>query len=148
MSTPPDVVVKILDTFINTAFKSPYAASGGKDWDPEIQSVGLFGSLPDEVHIVDGWLWPIFGPKQPQPLDSFLDSSLPEMAQIGKSSSVGEQPSCAICSLAKNREYAPVEIMPRRSIKIVNCVIDIWFGLLPPLMQFKEWNVDNEADTW
>ncbi|GAB2287408.1 hypothetical protein Dimus_021786 [Dionaea muscipula] len=87
MSTPPDVAVKILDTFINTSFMSPCAASGGKDWDPEIQS--------------------------------FLDGSLPEMAKIGKSSSVGEQPSCAICSLAKNREYSPVEIMPGGSMKIV-----------------------------
>ncbi|GMG99620.1 hypothetical protein Nepgr_001460 [Nepenthes gracilis] len=86
MSTPPDTAIKILDTFINTPFKSPCAASGNKDWDPEIQS--------------------------------FLENSLPEMAKIGINKDE-QYSNCAICCLAKNREFVPVDIMPGGMMKIV-----------------------------
>lgn len=88
MSTPPETAVKILDTFINTPFKSPCPASGNKEWDPEIRD--------------------------------FFTKSLPEMAKIGKSKTASEEEGqCAICCLAKSREFVPVDIMSGGMMKIV-----------------------------
>ncbi|KAJ0237065.1 DNA damage-repair/toleration protein DRT102 [Hirschfeldia incana] len=80
------------------------------------------------VEIFDAWIKTPF--KSPCPasgsepwsseISSFLDNSLSEMSQIGKSTNkITDQESCAICCLAKNREFAPVEIMPGGSMKIV-----------------------------
>ncbi|EOA32289.1 hypothetical protein CARUB_v10015551mg [Capsella rubella] len=60
-------------------------------------------------------------------ISSFLDNSLSEMAHIGIST-VGNSTTkkidettaaCAICCLAKNREFTPVDIMPGGSMKIM-----------------------------
>lgn len=51
-------------------------------------------------------------------VQTFLDNSLAEMAKIGTSSSNPVE-NCAICCLAKNREFVPVEIMPGGTMKIV-----------------------------
>ncbi|CAN6895316.1 unnamed protein product [Brassica oleracea] len=90
--TSPESAVEIFDAWIGTPFKSPCPASGSEPWSSEISS--------------------------------FLDDSLSEMAQIGKSTdhlspTKPESDSCAICCLAKNREFTPVEIMPGGSMKIV-----------------------------
>ncbi|KAJ4892891.1 DNA-damage-repair/toleration protein DRT102 [Raphanus sativus] len=80
------------------------------------------------AEIFDAWIGTPF--KSPCPasgsepwsseISSFLDSSLSEMSQIGKPTAGDqESASCAICCLAKNREFAPVEIMPGGSMKIV-----------------------------
>ncbi|CAO2833026.1 unnamed protein product [Amaranthus hypochondriacus] len=91
MSTSSETAIEILDTFIKTSFKSPCPASGNKDWDPEIME--------------------------------FFDKSVSEMAEIGKSTPSGTTTDvageCAICCLAKNREFVPVEIMPGGMMKIV-----------------------------
>ncbi|KAF3590031.1 hypothetical protein F2Q69_00032399 [Brassica cretica] len=90
--TSPETAVEIFDAWIGTPFKSPCPASGSEPWSSEISS--------------------------------FLDDSLSEMAQIGKSTdhlspTKPESDSCAICCLAKNREFTPVEIMPGGSMKIM-----------------------------
>ncbi|KNA13550.1 hypothetical protein SOVF_115650 [Spinacia oleracea] len=86
ISTPPETAIEILETFINTPFKSPCPASGNKEYAPEVED--------------------------------FLNKSIPEMEKIGKSTSESEE-ACAICCLAKNREFVPVEIMPGGMMKIV-----------------------------
>ncbi|KAH0927926.1 hypothetical protein HID58_020182 [Brassica napus] len=90
--TSPESAVEIFDAWIGTPFKSPCPASGSEPWSSEISS--------------------------------FLDDSLSEMAQIGKSTdhlspTKPEYNSCAICCLAKNREFTPVDIMPGGSMKIM-----------------------------
>ncbi|CAA7041199.1 unnamed protein product [Microthlaspi erraticum] len=92
--TSPETAVEIFDAWVKTPFKSPCPASGSEPWSSEISS--------------------------------FLDNSLSEMLQIGKSTAESttkqidqKSASCAICCLAKNREFAPIEIMPGGSMKIV-----------------------------
>lgn len=96
MSTSPETAVEIINTFINAPFKSPCPASGDKEWDPQVED--------------------------------FLDKSIPEMAKIGQSQSTplsvsakdnDEEGECAICCVAKCREFVPVEIMPGGMMKIV-----------------------------
>uniref|UniRef100_A0A1J3DQU5 ChrR-like cupin domain-containing protein n=1 Tax=Noccaea caerulescens TaxID=107243 RepID=A0A1J3DQU5_NOCCA len=94
MKTSPETAVEIFDAWIKTPFKSPCPASGSEPWSSEISS--------------------------------FLDNSLSEMLQIGKSTAESTtkqtdqtSASCAICCLAKNREFTPIEIMPGGSMKIV-----------------------------
>ncbi|GAB4835979.1 hypothetical protein Ancab_000898 [Ancistrocladus abbreviatus] len=86
VSTSPETAIKILHTFLDTPFKAPCPANGGKDWDPEVQS--------------------------------FLDDSLPKMAKIGAKDPV-DFGNCALCCLAKNREFVPVDVMPGGMMKIV-----------------------------
>lgn len=92
-STTPESAIEILKKFIETPFKAPCPASDGKDWDPEVQK--------------------------------FLDNSIAEMAKIGASKSDSNTGSesvlenCALCCLANNREFVPVEIMPGGMMKIV-----------------------------
>ncbi|XP_071712603.1 DNA damage-repair/toleration protein DRT102 [Rutidosis leptorrhynchoides] len=89
MSTSPEIAIETLDKFINTPFKSPCPASNSEPW--------------------------------PENVQSFLDDSLPEMAKIGTLSPAMETLSrnCAICDLAADREFSPVEIMPGGYMKIV-----------------------------
>ncbi|KAM7508496.1 hypothetical protein LguiA_018949 [Lonicera macranthoides] len=98
MSTSPDSAIEILDTWLNTSFKSPCPASGSNPWPTEI--------------------------------DSFLDQSIKEMPKIGSSPAqdsnqtpAGDDPilgdSCAICNLAKSREFNPVDIMPGASMCVL-----------------------------
>ncbi|XP_043718355.1 DNA damage-repair/toleration protein DRT102 [Telopea speciosissima] len=54
----------------------------------------------------------------PQEIETFLDESISEMSKIG-TEEPEKQDTCAICCLAKNREFSPVEIMPGGSMKIV-----------------------------
>ncbi|XP_042504953.1 DNA damage-repair/toleration protein DRT102 [Macadamia integrifolia] len=54
----------------------------------------------------------------PQDIETFLDESISEMSKIG-TKEPEKQDTCAICCLAKNREFSPVEIMPGASMKIV-----------------------------
>ncbi|XAR63623.1 Ribose-5-phosphate isomerase [Bertholletia excelsa] len=86
MSTSPESAVEILNTWLNTPFRSPCPASDSKPWSPEI--------------------------------DSFFENSVAEMSHIGSNSTVPTE-TCAICCLAKNREFTPVEVMPGGSMKIV-----------------------------
>ncbi|XP_059652674.1 DNA damage-repair/toleration protein DRT102 [Cornus florida] len=86
MSTSPESAIEILETWLNTPFKSPCPASDSKPWPTEI--------------------------------DSFLDSSIPEMSNIGPKISNSDN-SCSICCLAKTREFTPVEAMPGGSMKIL-----------------------------
>ncbi|XP_019056744.1 PREDICTED: DNA-damage-repair/toleration protein DRT102 [Tarenaya hassleriana] len=94
MKTPPDSAVEIVTAWLNTPFKSPCPASGSEPWSSE--------------------------------MCSFFDNSLSDIPKIGKitadsaTKQTGE-PSvpCALCCLAKNREFTPVEIMPGGSMKIV-----------------------------
>ncbi|KAL0699230.1 hypothetical protein Bca4012_055352 [Brassica carinata] len=84
---------------------------------------GAKTSPESAVEIFDAWIKTPF--KSPCPasgsepwsseISSFLDNSLPEMRQIGNSTAG----SCAICCLAKEREFTPVEIMPGGSMKIM-----------------------------
>ncbi|CAH8306087.1 unnamed protein product [Eruca vesicaria subsp. sativa] len=94
--TSPEKAVEIFDAWIKTPFKSPCPASGSEPWSSEISS--------------------------------FLDNSLSEMSRIGKKSitvSIAKErdeesaASCAICCLARDREFTPVEIMPGGEMKIV-----------------------------
>ncbi|OVA18853.1 Sugar-phosphate isomerase [Macleaya cordata] len=88
MSTSPETGIKILETWLQTPFKSPCPASGNNPWPSEIES--------------------------------FLDESVTEMSKIGSDQiKKDESETCAICCLAKNREFSPVEIMPGGSMKIV-----------------------------
>ncbi|CAE5966149.1 unnamed protein product [Arabidopsis arenosa] len=95
IKTSPETAIEIFDAWIKTPFKFPCPASGSEPWSSDISS--------------------------------FLDNSLSEMAQIGKSTAgdsttkkIDETTaSCAICCLAKNREFTPVDIMPGGSMKIV-----------------------------
>ncbi|KFK37898.1 hypothetical protein AALP_AA3G043600 [Arabis alpina] len=90
IKTSPETAIEIVTAWIKTPFKSPCPASGSEPWSSEISS--------------------------------FLDHSLSEMPQIGKSTTKQidqASASCAICCLAKKREFTPVEIMPGGSMKIV-----------------------------
>nr|XP_043611790.1 DNA damage-repair/toleration protein DRT102 [Erigeron canadensis] len=53
----------------------------------------------------------------PEEIQSFLDDSLSKMSKIG--TKTNSTSTCSICSLANNREFRPVEIMPGGSMKIV-----------------------------
>lgn len=63
----------------------------------------------------------------PEDIQSFLDTSVQEMSEIGKTKTGSNtdgiaDPPCFICSLAKSRnqkEFTPVEIMPGASMKIL-----------------------------
>lgn len=85
MGTDPETGVKILETWLNTPFKSPCPASDNNPWDEDI--------------------------------DVFLTGSVNEMSKIG--SELEKSGGCAICELAKDREFKPVDIMPGGSMKIV-----------------------------
>ncbi|KAJ4957373.1 hypothetical protein NE237_024484 [Protea cynaroides] len=85
-NTTPETGLEILNTWLETPFKSPCPASGNNPW--------------------------------PQGMATFLDESIPEMLKIG-SVEPEKQDTCAICCLAKNREFSAVDIMPGGSMKIV-----------------------------
>ncbi|KAL9235111.1 hypothetical protein vseg_009904 [Gypsophila vaccaria] len=92
--TSPETAVEILNAFIDTPFKAPCPANGYKEWPPETAL--------------------------------FLDDSIAEMKKIGATAAAtaalndNETSSgCALCCLAKNREFVPVDIMPGGMMKIV-----------------------------
>ncbi|KAK9139861.1 hypothetical protein Scep_009542 [Stephania cephalantha] len=76
------------------------------------------------IEILNAWIQTPFkspcpasgGSDWPPELDSFLSNSLSEMAPIG---AAVPRETCAICCLAKHREFTPVEIMPGGVMKIV-----------------------------
>ncbi|XP_057963499.1 DNA damage-repair/toleration protein DRT102 [Malania oleifera] len=89
---------------------------------------GMSTSPESAIEILDTWLktpfkapCPASGSKPwPSDIDSFLDNSVSDMSKIGVApSKEGSVSTCAICCLAKNREFKPVEIMPGGSMKIV-----------------------------
>ncbi|KAK9732806.1 hypothetical protein RND81_04G023800 [Saponaria officinalis] len=93
-ATSPETAVEILNTFIETPFKSPCPANGNKEWPPETAK--------------------------------FLDDSLEEMKKIGTTAATTtavnddeKLSGCALCCLAKKREFVPVDIMPGGMMKIV-----------------------------
>ncbi|PIA31223.1 hypothetical protein AQUCO_05100022v1 [Aquilegia coerulea] len=91
-ATDKETGIKILETWLNTPFKSPCPASDNVPWPTEI--------------------------------DNFLERSIEEMSKIGVTViedhlKKEESESCAICNLAKNREFEPVDIMPGACMKIV-----------------------------
>ncbi|KAK8959064.1 DNA-damage-repair/toleration protein DRT102 [Platanthera guangdongensis] len=86
---------------------------------------GSSTSPEDGVKILDAWLQtpfksscPASGDKPwPNEIESFLDNSTAEMAQIPKSASPSSN--CAICCLRKGLEFEPIAIMPGAEMKIV-----------------------------
>lgn len=98
MSTSPESAVEILDTWLNTPFKSPCPASDTKPWPTEIDSF-LENSVSEMSKIGEGG---------PEPKNKDTSSS-----------------SCAICWLnSRNKDkpegdFTPVEIMPGGSMKIL-----------------------------
>ncbi|KAH9620755.1 hypothetical protein KSS87_003962 [Heliosperma pusillum] len=88
-STSVETAAEIVNTFIHTPFKSPCPANGNKEW--------------------------------PSETAKFLDDSLDEMKKIGTTTAAATDinSGCALCCLAKNREFVPVEIMPGGMMKIV-----------------------------
>ncbi|RAL50122.1 hypothetical protein DM860_007796 [Cuscuta australis] len=91
MNTSPDLASQILDSFLNTPFKSPCPASGSGPWPSDIQS--------------------------------FLDNSIAEMSKIGTQHQTQPSPNsetpCRVCSVVKDREFDPVDIMPGGSMTVV-----------------------------
>ncbi|KAJ1385158.1 Sugar-phosphate isomerase, RpiB/LacA/LacB family [Sesbania bispinosa] len=82
--TSPETAIEILNTWLNTPFKSACPANDNKPWPEEIQN--------------------------------FLDKSLVEMPEIGRSEAVD---TCAVCCLVKNRELNPIDLIPGGSMKIL-----------------------------
>lgn len=86
---------------------------------------GMSTSPEDAVKILDAWLQtpfkspcPASGDKPwPNEIESFLDKSTAEMAEIPKQ--VSPSSNCAICCLRKGLEFEPVAIMPGAEMKIV-----------------------------
>ncbi|KAF8401710.1 hypothetical protein HHK36_012656 [Tetracentron sinense] len=86
---------------------------------------GMSTSPESGISILDTWLQTPFkcpcpasgNNPWPTEIDSFLENSVAEMSKIGSGNEKFD--SCAICCLAKNREFTPVEIMPGGSMKIV-----------------------------
>ncbi|MED6151652.1 hypothetical protein PIB30_084503 [Stylosanthes scabra] len=86
---------------------------------------GKSTSPESAIEIVDTWLkTPFKAPcpandnkPWPEEIHSFLDNSLKEMPEIGKSGTV--QDTCAVCCLVKNRELNPIDIIPGGSMKIL-----------------------------
>ncbi|PKA59682.1 DNA-damage-repair/toleration protein DRT102 [Apostasia shenzhenica] len=86
---------------------------------------GMSTSPEDGIKILEAWLQtpfkfpcPASGDKPwPEDIQSFLDNSVGEMAQIANP----EVPSsnCAICCLRKGLEFVPVDIMPGGEMKIL-----------------------------
>ncbi|KAJ7535400.1 hypothetical protein O6H91_12G031600 [Diphasiastrum complanatum] len=91
--TPPEEGKKILDAWLETPFKAPCPASDGQAWNQDIQQ--------------------------------FLDQSLADMDQIPQDALRADankseiKSACAICALANNRKFDPVDIMPGGSWNIV-----------------------------
>ena len=88
---------------------------------------GKSTSPESAIEILDTWLKTPF--KSPCPandnkpwppeIQSFLDNSLTEMPQIGKSESASVVDTCAVCCLVKNRELNPIDMIPGGSMKIL-----------------------------
>ncbi|XP_020596195.1 DNA damage-repair/toleration protein DRT102-like [Phalaenopsis equestris] len=104
---------------------------------------GMSTSPEDALEILDAWLkTPFKSPcpasgDQPWPTDiqSFLENSTAEMAQIPKPDSSSSN--CAICCLRKELVFQPVEIMPGAEMKIVresptSAVVKFKAGSLEP----------------
>lgn len=89
LSTSPDSAIEIVNTWLNTPFKSPCPASGSKPWPDDIQSF----------------------------LDNSL-AEMPKIgSQSGNDSD--SSATCAICCLVKNRELNPIDLIPGGSMKIL-----------------------------
>lgn len=91
MNTSPDVASQILDSFLNTPFKSPCPASGSDPWSTDIQSF-LENSLTEMSKI-----------------------GVQNEDQIHPSQNSDP---CKLCSLVEGRKFEPVEIMPGGSMTI------------------------------
>ncbi|KAG0457984.1 hypothetical protein HPP92_023141 [Vanilla planifolia] len=86
---------------------------------------GMSTSPEDALKILDAWLQtpfkspcPASGDNPwPEEIESFLDSSTSEMAQIPNP--ISPSSNCAICCLRKGIEFDPVGIMPGAEMKIV-----------------------------
>ncbi|KAK3007781.1 hypothetical protein RJ639_014158 [Escallonia herrerae] len=89
MSTSPETAIEILNTWLNTPFKSPCPASDSKPWPSEIESF-LDQSVPEMSQIGSGG-----------------------------SGSLQESSLCGLCDLAKGREFAAINLMPGGHMKIV-----------------------------
>lgn len=89
MSTSPDSAIDILNTWLNTPFKSPCPASGSKPWPEDIASF----------------------------FDKSL-TEMPEIGAKPQSDSEFTTP-CNLCCLVKNRELNPIDLIPGGSMKIL-----------------------------
>ncbi|AES82627.1 DNA damage-repair/toleration protein DRT102 isoform X1 [Medicago truncatula] len=87
---------------------------------------GKYTSPETAIEIVKTWLnTPFKSPcpandnkPWPQEIENFLDKSLVEMPEIGKSEPEPVD-SCAVCCLVKNRELNPIDLIPGGSMKII-----------------------------
>ncbi|KAL2345773.1 hypothetical protein Fmac_007058 [Flemingia macrophylla] len=85
---------------------------------------GKYTSPDAAVEILEAWLKTPFkaacpandGKAWPEEIQSFLDGSLSEMAEIGKEGAVE---TCAVCCLVKKRELNPIDMIPGGSMKIL-----------------------------
>ncbi|CAK9166310.1 unnamed protein product, partial [Ilex paraguariensis] len=94
MFTSPDSAIEILDTWLNTPFKSPCPASGSKLWPPEINDF-----LDNSIHEMSK-----IG------VESNKENERDEENSIDP---------CFLCCLAKNREFTPIEIMPGGHMNVI-----------------------------
>ena len=90
MSTSPETAVEVLNTWLNTPFKSPCPASGNKPWPEEIQSF----------------------------FDKSLEE-MPKIGQESRKDDSSVADTCAVCCLVKNRELNPIDMIPGGSMKIL-----------------------------
>ncbi|KAG6618205.1 hypothetical protein I3843_07G006000 [Carya illinoinensis] len=88
-STSPDSAIEILNSWLDTPFKSPCPASGSKPWPEDILSF----------------------------LDNSL-SEIPKIGSESQSDP-DSTATCAICCLVKNRELNPIDLIPGGSMKIL-----------------------------
>uniref|UniRef100_A0A2P2NH92 DNA-damage-repair/toleration protein DRT102 n=1 Tax=Rhizophora mucronata TaxID=61149 RepID=A0A2P2NH92_RHIMU len=95
MSTSPASALEILDTWLNTSFKSPCPASKFAPWSEDISNF-LDNSLSEMPEIG----------KQ-------------EKAQENPKGNEAQSSPCTLCCLVKNRNLEPIDIIPGGSMKIV-----------------------------
>lgn len=117
MSTSPDSAIAILDTWLSTPFKSPCPASEFKPWPEEIETF-LDNSVPEMSKIGLESLKDFNIPESNKPKDSNIHESF-ENVEPKLSKDSENLSSCAICCIAKNREFETIESIPGGSMKIV-----------------------------
>ncbi|KAK7258723.1 hypothetical protein RIF29_24305 [Crotalaria pallida] len=93
-STSPESAIEILETWLNTPFKSPCPANNNEPWPEPIQSF-LDNSLVE---------MPLIGK---------------EIEIENQNQNPNPNNACAVCCLIENRELNPVDLIPGASMKIV-----------------------------
>lgn len=99
--TSSDQGKAILDTWLSTAFKSPCPANDNNPWPDDIQqfldqSVDVMAKIPQKEEKQDG-----------------------SVVNASADAREGHADECALCSLATNRTFDPIDIMPGGSMTIL-----------------------------